>query len=67
MYLHTAMEGDNESSRKQHEDINTKRKEVENTESVHQEIQAAVPKDVEVSSWISLQNIYVAVEHYSIM
>ena len=50
MYLHTAMEGDYESSRKQHEDINTKRKEVENTESVHQEIQAAVPKDVEVSS-----------------
>ena len=67
MYLHTAKEGDYESSRRQHEDINTKRKEVENTESVRQEIQAAVPKDVEVSSWISLQNIYVAVEHYSIM
>ena len=58
------MEGDYESSRKQHEEINKKRKEVENTESVRQEIQAAVPKDVEVSSWISLQNIYVAVDHY---
>ena len=53
MYLHTDLECDHESSKKQHEDINRKRKEVTNTESVHHEVQAAVAKDiklVEVSS-----------------
>ena len=52
MYLHTEMEGDYESSRKQQENIDKKWKEIENTECVHQEIQAAVTKDargVEVS------------------
>ena len=53
MYLHTEMEGDYESSRKQQENIDKKRKEIENTRCVHQEIQTAVTQDVrsvEVSS-----------------
>ena len=50
VYLHAAKKDDCEKSRKQHECINEKRKEVENTEPIHQKIEAAIPKDVEVSS-----------------